>query len=340
MDINSIVLGRFGEVELAPFDDLLSPVQPQDPATTTCIMDQSAGEACETTKTTNLPDQTSKGSGPSTSTIDERGNETTASRENRLSLSLNPNHVSANGGEIKAHPMVDSPSESVVCEAEETTNVDSAPEPPNSDSTGATCTSMPLIEESATPSTILDDDMIDTEEELSEPETSLPSMDSSTSLWPSSPNPAERKGLVAPILDESRRQIVDRLMLEVHVLLNRQIGIRSRTGSAQSSCNQAFEQDPAREPAGNPGDNRKRSRDDDSGSEMPGDGSGDGSPAKRQKTNVPAANDKPRKLACPYYKRNPGLHQKYRSCAGPGWSSCHRVKYDCPPLRYCNPNRI
>jgi len=326
---------EFEEAELS-LDDLPFSKQPQDPTITTHIVDQCAEGGCETTKTSNLPDQTSEDGSPSTTTIDERGDEATASRDDPLSLSP----VSANGIEIGDNLMEDSRSESIVREAEETTNVNSAPEPPNSDSTSATCTSMAPIEECATPSTILDEDITDTEEELSEPETSFSSRDSSTSLWPSTPTSAEQNGLFAPILDESLRQIVDRLMLEVRVLLNRQIGIRSRTDSAQSSRSQSFEQDAARESAGNSGNNRKRSRDDDSGSEMPEDGSGDGSPAKRQKINVPAANDKTRKLACPYYKRNPGLHQKYRSCAGPGWSSCHRVKYDCPPLNYCSPNRI
>jgi hypothetical protein len=33
-----------------------------------------------------------------------------------------------------------------------------------------------------------------------------------------------------------------------------------------------------------------------------------------------------RKFACPFFKRNPDKHQRWRSCAGPGWETVHRVK--------------
>lgn len=32
-------------------------------------------------------------------------------------------------------------------------------------------------------------------------------------------------------------------------------------------------------------------------------------------------------FACPFFKRKPEKHRKWRSCAGPGWKSVHRVKY-------------
>jgi len=32
-------------------------------------------------------------------------------------------------------------------------------------------------------------------------------------------------------------------------------------------------------------------------------------------------------FACPFFKRNPKKHRKWRSCAGPGWKSVHRLKY-------------
>jgi hypothetical protein len=32
------------------------------------------------------------------------------------------------------------------------------------------------------------------------------------------------------------------------------------------------------------------------------------------------------RLACPFFKRNPENHRKWRSCAGPGWPTVHRVK--------------
>jgi hypothetical protein len=221
--------------------------------------------------------------------------------------------------------------ESIVSAAEETANINSELEPPDSDPIRTTPTSTHPIEKCATPSTILDDDMADTEEELSESETSFSSSASSTSFWPSSPNSAEREALVAPILNEEGRQMVDRLMLEVRILLNGHTGVRTRAGSSKSSPSRSVERNIAGEPSGNLNINSKRPRDADSDSEMPGDGSGGGGPSKRQMTASLAADDKPQKLACPYYKRNPRLHQDCRSCAGPGWKSCHRVKYDYLP---------
>lgn len=35
----------------------------------------------------------------------------------------------------------------------------------------------------------------------------------------------------------------------------------------------------------------------------------------------------PRRLACPYFKRNPQKYQQERSCSGPGWNTVHRIKY-------------
>ncbi|KAF4896493.1 hypothetical protein CGCF415_v011530 [Colletotrichum fructicola] len=32
------------------------------------------------------------------------------------------------------------------------------------------------------------------------------------------------------------------------------------------------------------------------------------------------------RLACPFYRNSSGNHHKHRSCAGPGWSTVHRVK--------------
>ncbi|KAF2101375.1 hypothetical protein NA57DRAFT_53346 [Rhizodiscina lignyota] len=228
--------------------------------------------------------------------------------------------------------MGDAPTESIVGEVGVTAylNINSTPEPPISEFTPHAST--PRAEECTTPSTVLDEDMADTEEEVSESEISFSSSAASTSLWPESPNSAEREGIAAPIVDESRRQIVDRLMHEVRLLLSRQTGIRSRASSNESPRSPPLQHNHADQPAGTSCSVSKRSRDDDSGSEMPGDGSGDGGPAKRQRLNVPAILDEPRKFACPYFKRNSRLHQQYRSCAGPGWSTCHRVKYDCHSL--------
>lgn len=33
-----------------------------------------------------------------------------------------------------------------------------------------------------------------------------------------------------------------------------------------------------------------------------------------------------RKLACPYFKRDPSTYQNWRTCPGPGWGTVHRLK--------------
>jgi hypothetical protein len=308
------------------------PKQSQDSTSKLRIEDQCAKVHRESTKTRCLPDGSSENGRLSASAVDQHGNESTATLEDSLSPSRNSSDVEAISGDIQDYPMRDSSSESVVGAAEEIANVNSELELPDSDSTSICSISMRLVQDPKTPSTILDDDMSDTEEEWSESDTSLPSTASSASIWPSTPNSAEREGLVTPVLDESRRQIVNRLMLVVRTLLNQHLWFRTRAGSDNSSPRQPVEYTLSGTPAGNQGNNGKRPREDDSHSEMHGDGSGDGNPSKHQKTKVPAIDDKPRKLACPYYKRNPSLHRGVRSCAGPGWRSCHRIKYDYLPL--------
>ncbi|KAI8956951.1 hypothetical protein F5Y11DRAFT_353089 [Daldinia sp. FL1419] len=44
--------------------------------------------------------------------------------------------------------------------------------------------------------------------------------------------------------------------------------------------------------------------------------------SKRAKKDI----EPERKFACPFYKNDPKAHNKHRSCAGPGWTSLHRLK--------------
>ncbi|KAK3331329.1 hypothetical protein B0H66DRAFT_469697 [Apodospora peruviana] len=104
--------------------------------------------------------------------------------------------------------------------------------------------------------------------------------------------------------------------------------VRSRAGSQGSSTNNGGPSDGAprgdgQEPATGNGA-RKRSRDQDGE-----DGSSrdqDDGPIKLQRIQSPSPSTTPRKLACPYFRNNPEHHRQYRSCAGPGWASVHRVK--------------
>ena len=46
----------------------------------------------------------------------------------------------------------------------------------------------------------------------------------------------------------------------------------------------------------------------------------------RRQNNTRSSSGGRRRFACPYHKRNPERHQKYRSCAHPGFESVHRIK--------------
>jgi hypothetical protein len=54
----------------------------------------------------------------------------------------------------------------------------------------------------------------------------------------------------------------------------------------------------------------------------------EGDPGKRRKLNTGAIHSSilRSRFACPFYKRNPDNHQRWRSCRGPGWEEVRRVK--------------
>ncbi|KAI1106440.1 hypothetical protein F4804DRAFT_340457 [Jackrogersella minutella] len=68
---------------------------------------------------------------------------------------------------------------------------------------------------------------------------------------------------------------------------------------------------------------RRLGGDDQDNSSTGGDeGDPDRGGSKRAKKEI----ESERKFACPFYKHDPGTHNKHRSCAGPGWTSLHRLK--------------
>jgi hypothetical protein len=49
--------------------------------------------------------------------------------------------------------------------------------------------------------------------------------------------------------------------------------------------------------------------------------------AREVKKRRPVGDDEVgRRLACPYFKRDPRKYSEERSCVGPGWRTVHRVK--------------
>ncbi|KAI2779247.1 hypothetical protein F4815DRAFT_500576 [Daldinia loculata] len=68
---------------------------------------------------------------------------------------------------------------------------------------------------------------------------------------------------------------------------------------------------------------RRLGGDDQDNSSAGGDeGDPDRGGSKRAKKDT----ESERKFACPFYKNDPKAHNKHRSCAGPGWTSLHRLK--------------
>jgi hypothetical protein len=140
---------------------------------------------------------------------------------------------------------------------------------------------------------------------------------------PTTPNTPEREALFLPAMRNTRKKIIDHLMDEFHSLLTSQISLRSRAGTSEGS-----QSEPATpERLGTTHTKRKRSgqrSDDRDGS--PNKDQDDDQASKRLKTKSLKDAFVPRKLACPFYQRSHTRHQKYRSCAGPGWFAVHRVK--------------
>jgi hypothetical protein len=66
---------------------------------------------------------------------------------------------------------------------------------------------------------------------------------------------------------------------------------------------------------GDPGEDQNEQDDDDAGKPRK---------ANRQSPEHDSVNDK--RLACPYYKRDPHAHKSSKACGGPGWYKMHRLK--------------
>ncbi|KAF2807009.1 uncharacterized protein BDZ99DRAFT_538040 [Mytilinidion resinicola] len=70
------------------------------------------------------------------------------------------------------------------------------------------------------------------------------------------------------------------------------------------------------------------------GSESPDDDQDEGHKRPKPNTGFPATGDtSDRKLACPYFKRNPSKHNQCSSCSGPGFPTVARMKFEYTPKR-------
>lgn len=152
---------------------------------------------------------------------------------------------------------------------------------------------------------------------------SICSTTSSSSFQSGTPSTSDRQRLLTPALDASKLLILQHLMSDVHALLNQNSKHTTVGSGSDLYSNEAAPQQCSRPGTSSSQNWSKRPADREPDSE--GENGGD-TPAKRPKKSIAARAAVQRKLACPFFQRSPSEHQQYRSCAGPGWTSCHRIK--------------
>lgn len=132
------------------------------------------------------------------------------------------------------------------------------------------------------------------------------------------------------ILSQYQARLVDSLMSEFHSLINSEsVVARSRAASEGSSNNCSGSSGSSTREDTTPSSGRgtkKRQRDQGVGDRSDKDQDQDSGPSKMQRIQSPSPSTVSKKLACPYFRHHPAYHTRYRSCAGPGWPTVHRVK--------------
>lgn len=135
---------------------------------------------------------------------------------------------------------------------------------------------------------------------------------------------------------EQRAALLDRLMdyflsmfeschsplAGTRVVYNEHTGSGGSETGAPSDISREFTNNGRRSAVNTYKSSRKRLPDD-------GEDYGDGGGSKRTCTqDSPVISSK--RLACPYFKKDPGRYHTWRSCSGPGWETVHRIKYIAP----------
>jgi hypothetical protein len=144
------------------------------------------------------------------------------------------------------------------------------------------------------------------------------------------PTKARRDDIVRSVMSPMKRELVDGIMDEFHLLFVPSPAVRSHAGSEGTSASQAAAQISGSFGSGTKGSGgRKRGMADDDRTygEKNGRGNGD-DPNKRQKLDRTPKDGAvvSTRFACPFYKRDPEKYRNQRSCPGPGWDTVHRLK--------------
>jgi hypothetical protein len=140
-------------------------------------------------------------------------------------------------------------------------------------------------------------------------------------------NPLERNSSSSPYLFTFGMKVLRNIKSEVQKLFDSNDNFTSCTNSSSSHGSSQATQPSSTSTTSQPNIVGKRHIREEDGSESPYDGRGN-DPGKRPRKSANSL-AKPTlhlRLACPFFKRNPDVHQRWRSCAGPGWDTVHRVK--------------
>jgi hypothetical protein len=158
--------------------------------------------------------------------------------------------------------------------------------------------------------------------------------DSELSTPPESPSDADSAAVFAWVIDLTERQLLDRLMREAPSIIDQEHELRTRPAGNSpkntGSTSQLSSHSAAGQWQGSSSQKRVRKRE---GSQGAGEGDDDdddddepGEPTKRYRPNKPHSKIRGPLLACPFYQKNPTAYRQFRSCTGPGWPTCHRLK--------------
>jgi hypothetical protein len=143
--------------------------------------------------------------------------------------------------------------------------------------------------------------------------------------------PTRRQSSLSPSLLTFGLRILRIIRSEVQILFDTNSNFTSCTNSSSShSSSQDIQSSSTSTAPQSHAFSKKHTREDE-GSKSPNNGRGNGSGKRRRESGGSLARlALYLRLACPFYKRNPEIHQKWRSCAGPGWDTVHRVKCVSP----------
>lgn len=131
---------------------------------------------------------------------------------------------------------------------------------------------------------------------------------------------------------DQRKAIVDRLMEYCYTILAHNYteckgdAPTPYAPSSTSSSSQGGSSSQAIQAPGRSGQGKSKKRTNHKESDASGDSDDEeddkGSGSKRMKVDENPG----KRLACPFFKRNPQRYQEERSCVGPGWRTVHRLK--------------